>query len=97
MCSLRRVELRKAGVRLAPTPPAAAQLAWAQANGLVERLGLDHAVGAEVAEALTQLAPCDQQAARLGIAEDHRPHRSLGFLASLGSISEPQLPAIADR
>jgi DNA-binding transcriptional LysR family regulator len=62
------VTLRIADVLLAPSLPAASQLAVPQAVGLVEHLEIDDPVCAEMSEALTKLAPRDQQAARLGIA-----------------------------
>jgi len=61
----------------------------AASPGLVEHLEINDSVCAEMPEALTELAPGDQQAARLGIAEDYRPYRSIGFLASLGPVAEP--------
>ena len=50
-----------------------------------------------MAEALTQLAPRHEQAARLGVAQDHRPHRALGLLAGLGPIAQPQFSPVPDR
>src|ERR1700679_3731790 len=82
---------------LAPTLPAAAQFTVAQADAFIERHGLDQPVGAEMPEALAQLAPSDQHARRLGIAQHDRPHLPLGFLAGQRPVAEPQLPAIADR
>jgi hypothetical protein len=89
--------LRIADVLRAPSLPAASQFAVLQAVGLVEHLELDDSLCAEVPEAPTQLAPGNQQATRLGIAEDHRPYRSIGFVAGLGPVAEPQFQTIADR
>src|ERR1700722_15020199 len=84
-------------VRLAPPLPSPAHLAVTQADDFVQRHRLDHTVGAEMSEALPHLAPCDQHAARLGIAKDHRPPNPLGFLASRGPVAEPQFATLANR
>ena len=66
-----------------PTPEQRA--AWF-ADRLVQEFGSLHPVSAEVAKALPHLAPRDQDALRVGVAEHDGPDDALGPLAVLGAV-----------
>ena len=50
--------------------------------GLVQKFGGEDAIGPEMPEPLTQLAPGREQPHGLGIADDHRPDGALAVLRS---------------
>ncbi len=60
---------------------------------LIQRLGKGHAVGAEIAEALAQLAPGRKDAAFVPVAQQHGPDHALTLLAIAVAVPQRHLPA----
>src|SRR5436309_1789979 len=76
--------------------PAGAELRGAARDRRVEERVAGDAIEAEGAEAGAQLAPGDDDASRVAIADHQRPDRALGGAALLVGIVEAQLAAGAD-
>src|SRR5579871_4693862 len=64
---------------------------------LFEKLGRDHAIGAEVAKAFAHLAPRHDETYRLEIADGERPDHPSCFAALLVAIEQRDLALRADR
>src|SRR4029077_20444080 len=77
-------------------PPLRAQHVAPFRISLVEIDRVYHAIGAEAAKIVAQLAPRSEQAHRLEIADGDRPDRTLAVAALLGAIAPRDLLALVD-
>src|SRR6267142_1794043 len=78
--------------RLQPPPPFCSQGARPLGIAVVEKPGSRHPVRAEASEVLAQLAPGDQVADSLHVADRHRPDDALALAALLVAIAQRDLP-----
>src|SRR6267378_1808021 len=83
-CPTRHLALQ----RFQPPPPFRPQNARPLGIALVEKPGSRHPVRAEASEVLAQLAPGDQVADGLHVADRHRPDDTLALAALLVAIAQ---------